>query len=170
METYVNNKTLVETDIAKVLKSSVTCPLCNNILINPVMCMTCQKVYCKKYIDNSVNSDAKCKCENQNFQKSIGKNEILSQLKFICVGCGEEKGYDEAEKHHDSCCPGKTAEDMNSNSTPNGAKLKRLNSEEVAQYNKDNKKIPNIRSKIKNLIMFYSCTFWKFYGRKIKFN
>ena len=149
MEAYVNNKTLVEDDISKALKLLVTCSLCNNILINPVMCMGCQKVYCKKCIDNSINIDRKCKCENKDYPKCIGKNEILSKLKFICVGCQEEISYEEAEKHHDSCCPGKTSDDMESNDTPSGAKIKRLKSEEVSLYNKDGKKIPRITSKIK---------------------
>jgi hypothetical protein len=148
MEKYVNNKTLVESEIAKALKSSVTCPLCSNILISPVMCMGCQKVYCKKCIDNSVNIDRKCKCDNKDYQKCIGKNEILSQLNFYCVGCGQEIKYEEAQKHHDSCCPDKTSEDMNSNETPKQAKIKKIKPEEISLYKKDGEKIPRITSKI----------------------
>ena len=34
-------------DIFKLFDESVTCLICKNILINPVMCMNCQNVYCK---------------------------------------------------------------------------------------------------------------------------
>ena len=51
MEAYINNKTLVDNQLNNALKSSVICPLCENILINPIMCMSCQNVYCKKCIE-----------------------------------------------------------------------------------------------------------------------
>jgi len=145
MESYINKDTLVENEVTKMLKSSLMCPLCNNIYINPLMCMSCQKTYCKKCIDNNGNN-AKCpnNCDNPNYQKSIGTNDILSKLKFTCVGCEKEIGYDEAQKHHDSCCPGKTSEKMNSNKTPNGGKLRRLKSEEVNKLKKEGNDITYI--------------------------
>ena len=149
MEAYINNKTLVDNQVNNALKSSVICPLCENILINPIMCMSCQNVYCKKCIDNSINKDKKCSCDNPNYQKCIGRNSLLSQLKFICVGCFKEIGYDEAQKHHDSCCPDKTSENMKKK-TPYVSKIKKLTPEEVALYKKEgNETISRITSKKK---------------------
>ena len=169
MEGYINNDTLVENDISTLLKSSIICPLCNNILINPLMCMSCQKTYCKKCFDNFSDNNTKCNCENPNYQKSISKNEILSKLKFICVGCEKEIGYDEAQKHHDSCCPGKTSKKVDSNKTPKKAKIRRLQSEEVEKLKKEGNEITYITGKkIINLYIFilYSNYFRNFWSRK----
>ena len=171
MEEYINNDTLVENEITQLLKSSIICPLCNNILINPLMCMSCQKTYCKKCIDNSSDNNIKCpnNCENPNYQKSIGKNEILSKLKFICVGCKKEIGYDEAQKHHDSCCPDKTSKNMDSNKTPDKPKIRKLQSEEVDKLKKKGKEITYMTGKkIINLLIFilYSNNFRIYWCRK----
>jgi hypothetical protein len=114
MELYVNNDTLVEDDISKIFKSSVICPLCKSILIKPFMCMKCQNVYCKKCIDNLSEKNEKCpnNCDSPTFQNCLVKKEILSKLYFCCVGCGKEIPYDEAEKHHISCCPDKTSSNL----------------------------------------------------------
>ena len=169
MEEYINTDTLVENDIPTLLKSSIICPLCDNILINPLMCMSCQKTYCKKCIDNSSDNNTKYNCENPNYQKSISKNEILSKLKFICVGCEKEIGYDEAQKHHDSCCPGKTSKKVDSNKTPKKAKIRRLQSEEVEKLKKEGNEITYITGKkIINLYIFilYSNYFRIYWSRK----
>ena len=134
METYVNCDTLIENEVSKILKLTLTCPICNNIYINPVMCMKCQKTYCKKCIDDSDNQDRKCSCDNPNYQISIDKNYLLSQLKFICVGCGIEIQYNEAQKHHDSCCPDMTSKSMNFNNISRKPKIKRLKIEEMSNF------------------------------------
>ena len=147
METYVNNKTLIEDDIAILFKSSVTCPICVNILINPVICINCQKVHCKKCIDNPINEDKKCLCDNPNYQKAYDKIEILSKLKFICFECGEGIPYDEAQKHHGFCCPFKTIENTNFQKTKNEKKFKKLKSEEVEILRKKGYEISCMTSK-----------------------
>jgi hypothetical protein len=152
MEEYINNDTLIENEISKMLKPQLTCPLCNNILIDPLMCMVCQKAYCKKCIDNSINKDKKCSCENPNYQKYLSKIEMLSSLKFICVGCGKDITYNEAQKHHDSCCPGKTSKDMKINKTPKESRIKKLDSEEMSKLKKKGKKIEYITG---NLILYF---------------
>ena len=86
MEDFIRQDTVIEDTIFSVFKDSVICPLCSNILINPVMCMNCQSAYCKKCIDEWSEKDKKCpnKCENPNYKKSIEKINILSKLKFKC--------------------------------------------------------------------------------------
>ena len=82
MEKFININSLVNNDINNAFKDLAICPLCSNILIEPYMCMKCQKVYCKKCIDEWKNKDDKCpnKCENPNYQKSLEKNNILCKL------------------------------------------------------------------------------------------
>jgi hypothetical protein len=155
METYVNNNTLVQNDLALMFKSSINCILCNNILIEPLMCMNCQKVCCKKCIDKwKIDNNEKCpnNCSNPNYQNCRDRNEILSKLKFICVGCNNEIEYNEAKNHHDSCCPGKTSENMNLNKTPNVERLKKLNSDEMNHLQKEGNEVTYITGKKKNII------------------
>jgi hypothetical protein len=157
MQGYVNKKTLVENEISKMFSSSTLCPLCESILIKPVMCMNCQNNYCKDCIEKWKEKNNKCPkgCESPNYQKSIGKNDILSKLKFRCVGCGNEIPYDEAEKHHGSCCPDKTISDMKQPikteeakpEIPRKTKLKKLTPEESEKLVKKGKEMVYITSK-----------------------
>lgn len=106
MEDYINDYTFIEDDYYKIFKDSVECPLCLGILINPVMCMNCQNVYCKKCVDSWSKKDDKCpnRCNNPNYQRSLSKNEILSKLKFQCNGCKKEIQYENVENHKNICC------------------------------------------------------------------
>ena len=145
MEEYINNDTIIESDVFNFLKPQITCPLCNNIFIDPVMCMGCQKNYCKKCFDNPINKNKKCSCDcNPKYQESKAKNELLSPIIFTCVGCGKEIRYDEAQKHHDSCCPGKTSKIMDKSKF---SKIKILTSEEVRKLRKKGKKMKYITGK-----------------------
>ena len=134
MEGYINNDTLIEDDILKLFKDSVTCPLCKSILINPLMCLKCQNVFCKKCIDNWNEQNKNCpnKCDSPTYQNCVGKNDILSKLKFSCVGYGKEILYNDAEKHHESCCPGKTSSNLKEK-------------KEIKKIKKINRKPPNIK-------------------------
>ena len=44
---YINDKTVIKDEIYKNFEYSVTCSICSEIMINPMMCMNCQTVYCK---------------------------------------------------------------------------------------------------------------------------
>ena len=146
METYINNDTLIENETTKMLKSLLLCPICNNIFINPVMCLKCQKNFCEKCFNDPNNKEKKCSCENATFQKSIAKNELLSQLKFTCVGCNGEIEYNKAQMHHDSCCPDKTSKDMILTKTSNISKLRRLKPEEISKLKKEGNEVIYITS------------------------
>ena len=158
MQNYVNKGTLVENEISKIFEVSSMCPLCNNILINPLICLSCQNNYCKRCIDEWKEKNEKCPkgCESPNYQKSIGKNDILSKLNFKCVGCGKEIPYDQAESHHNSCCPDKTSLNMDkpvkeakqiSKVTPKESKMKKISPEESAKLVKKGQEMVYITGK-----------------------
>lgn len=160
MEGYINTSTIIENELSKVFIPFLLCPICNNILIKPVMCMKCQKNYCKKCIDNWNEKNKNCPegCNVPNYQNSIGKNDILSQLKFRCVGCSKEILYDEAQKHHDTCCPDinsseqkneekEKIEDKSGENENKGSKLKKLTPEESQLLIKQGKEMKYITSK-----------------------
>ena len=114
MEEYINKDTIIENEVYKMFQSSVICPLCKNIYIKPILCINCQKVYCKRCIDNWSKNEKKCPngCEDPQYNNCMTKNDILAKLEFYCVGCNKEIEYNNAEEHHNSCCPGKTSSNM----------------------------------------------------------
>ena len=128
MDGYVNNITLVEDQISRILKLSVTCSLCENILVEPIMCK-CQKVFCKACIDEWRKKNKKCPngCKHPNYQKCLVKNDVLSKLKFRCLGCQKEILYNYAESHHKACCPDKKI-----------SKLKKITQEKIEDKMKNN--------------------------------
>ena len=146
MDGYVNNITLVEGEISQILVLSVTCPLCQNILIDPVICK-CKKIYCKACIDDWSKKNKKCpnNCKKPNYQKYTGNYEVLSKLKFRCLGCQKEILYFDAKSHHKSCCPDKKI-----------TKLKKVDQKEVSEMRKLNSdNVRTINGKKKHNIIFY---------------
>ena len=103
MDKFINNDTIIKNDIYKNFKEFISCPLCNNILIEPVMCMKCQKSFCKKCINEREDNKCPNKCEQVNFQKCLSKNEILTKLKFKCKYCKSILSYDDALRHKNVC-------------------------------------------------------------------
>ena len=141
MENFISKDTVVEDAIYSVFKDSVICPICSNILINPVMCMNCQSSYCKKCIERRQEKDNKCpnKCENPNYKSSIEKNNILSKLKFKCQNCGEEILYDNAKSHIDSCKSNNNSKNIENNIGDNNIRrkrMKKINKDEIEKIKK----------------------------------
>ena len=117
MEDYVNLDTIVDDSFYRGLKEYVICPLCSNILIDPVECVKCQKIYCKRCIDfwKKINVQCPNNCRFQIYQKSTRRNNMLSSLKIKCVGCNSPIKYFEAKEHHDKCCPYTTFSNISDN-------------------------------------------------------
>ena len=153
MEKYINNDTLVKNDLNLVLKDLAICSLCSNILIDPYMCMGCQKVYCKKCIDEWSKENKICpnkakKCENPDYQKSIDKNNIICKLKFKCEKCENEFLYEELIKHVENCSGEKIPEkdEKVDEKTPT-KRMKKITKEEADIIQKSGNKSINITCK-----------------------
>ena len=134
MEKYININTLVNNEINNTFKDLVLCPLCSNILIDPFMCEKCQKAYCKKCIDEFSQKNNKCpnNCESSGYQKCIGKNDILSKLKFKCGKCEKEFLYDDLMKHVANCTGDKNSDinEINLEEVPT-KRVRRVTKEEL---------------------------------------
>ena len=143
MEKYINKNTIVEDNCYNTFKNLIICKICQDILIKPVMCMKCQKVFCKRCIDEWNKNNKKCPdgCDEPNYQNCLGKNEILSKLKFKCTKCEEEINYDDAKKHHDACCPNKnlTPKNISDKKKNSKRKIERLKNEKVNSSKKEEK-------------------------------
>ena len=149
MEKYINKYTLIENEIVNLLKSSIICPLCNNIFIKPIMCINCQQIYCKRCIDNWSKDNEKCpnnNCLNPSYQDCMVKNDILSKLKFNCLGCDNTLLYFEVENHYDACHPNKESLSIKNIRKTKPVNIKRLSPEEVASLTKEGDEITYISS------------------------
>lgn len=106
LQDYINEENLIKDQIYQDLESSITCIICLNIIIEPMICMNCQNIYCKKCIQNWSKINNKCpnRCENSNYQKCIETSKLLSKLNFNCKHCNSIINYDEMEKHYLSKC------------------------------------------------------------------
>ena len=148
MECYINKDTIIEDEIYKLFSISVICPLCHDIYIKPIMCIKCQKVYCKRCIETWSKNEDKCpnQCKSPDYQNTQAKNDILSKLKLSCVGCCEEIGYYEAEEHHNSCCPNMTSIDFKNNKikTKERKKLEKITSIEIQELKNKGKELTYI--------------------------
>ena len=135
MEKYINNKTVIQDELYNLFKDAVTCQICQNILINPLMCLQCQNTFCKSCIDKN-NETCPNNCNEPNFKKCSSKKDILSKLKFKCQKCQNEIYYDEVMKHQDNnCTPNNNLLSIN-NTKVKQSKLKKLSLEEVDKLKK----------------------------------
>lgn len=144
MEEYVNEKTIIKNELYESLKDDITCSICQNLMINPVMCMNCMNIYCKKCIEKWKNKGGTCPnhCKEYNFRDVIEKNNHITKFKFKCIrGCGEEIAFQDINKHYSgNCSQRKKAK----------KKLKTVTSKEAAEYKeKIGKDIPHVNSKKK---------------------
>ena len=106
LKKYLNDENVVKDELYKAFQNSITCSICLDIIIEPTMCMKCQKAYCKDCIKNWAKINDKCpnRCQNPNYQKCLSMNELLSKLNFNCNICKNIINYNEVEKHYLSKC------------------------------------------------------------------
>ena len=130
---YINNETLIKDEIYKNFEYSLTCNICQDIMIDPMMCMNCQAVYCQKCIEDWLKKSNSCtnRCKNINFKKSILSQNFLSKLKFICKNCEKVLDYDDVKQHSLTKCK-------------NDSKIKLLKASEIMDES-----MPNVNSKKK---------------------
>ena len=102
---YFSDDCIVENSYYKTLKNLLICPLCNKLFKEPLMCSNCQKVYCKKCLEEYLNKNT-CpnKCQNCKYSKSIIKNEMLSKIIYKCKNCSKEVVQSDINMHLESNC------------------------------------------------------------------
>lgn len=77
-----------------VFKSLLKCNVCDGIVVDPVQCKNCDKVYCKKCINN-----INCVCKGEIKSNEILK-EITSKLVVKCkFKCGELIPFNKYKEH-----------------------------------------------------------------------
>ena len=106
IEDYINENTVVNDKNYEDAKDSILCPICYNIIIEPMKCNNCKKAFCSKCLEEWAIYSPKCpiKCISPNFQIDHEKNEKLSKLKFKCKYCNNISEYNDMKNHYFSSC------------------------------------------------------------------
>ena len=135
MEEYANEKTIVKDNIYEMFKDTIICPICNSIMIEPVICVNCQNTFCKKCKENGENCPGKC--QESIIKDVIEKNNNITKFKFKCIkGCGQELLFKNLLYHYCSDCLSQKE------------KAKALTPDEVAEYKeKIGQDTPHVTSK-----------------------
>jgi hypothetical protein len=143
MEKYVNEETVVKNELYESLKDNIICQICQCLMIEPIICLNCQNYFCKNCVESWKAKSNLCplNCENPIYKNVIGKNNLISKLKFKCIkGCGEEILYDNIKEHYNSNCVKKESQE----------KIKFLTAGEAEKLTKEGKQIEYMSSKYIN--------------------
>lgn len=99
---YFTDKNLIEDEYYLGIKDLVTCKLCHNILKEPMMCLECQKSFCKN-CSEELTIDFHL-CEKPNFIKNKNVIEMIQKLKYLCNNCKQEVKEADIESHIKNGC------------------------------------------------------------------
>jgi len=98
---------VIQDEFFKSVREEVTCSICLDIKIDPLMCQKCQNSYCAKCIEDWQKNSYQCpfKCENPSyFPARIVKN-LICKLNFKCKkGCNKIIPYEKLQSHYESDC------------------------------------------------------------------
>ena len=108
VELYYNPDNVIE---GKNNINDLICPICYNILKNPISCDSTKKShsFCEECINKSLEINDKCPMCKQEFEFGINKKveKLLKKLKFKCIyaeeGCPKILDYSIYFKHIDKC-------------------------------------------------------------------
>ena len=105
---YIPQSDLITKSLSSSDDSLIICSICTNILNVPMVCLKCNKRFCKGCLKTWLESCETCpfRCGSRNFSYSEASEKILSNLKFICVnGCGESLSLKDITEHYKRNCP-----------------------------------------------------------------
>ena len=148
MEKYVNEETLIKNETYDSLPEDlIICPICQLLMIEPVMCLNCMNHFCKNCTDswNKKNKTCPNGCQDAVLKNQIEKNRLITKLKFKCIkGCGAEILFSDIKSHYDSNCLEKKSKEEKEKKKEKEKEIK----ENTIQRNNDKKES---ESKIKIL-------------------
>jgi hypothetical protein len=95
--------------ISQEFSNEVSCPICLQILYNPVSCELCQYPFCKSCIDSWISKSKTCpnRCK---YYKEVKINQfarnLLNKIKLRCPldGCKQELQYEDYTRHAADQC------------------------------------------------------------------
>ena len=101
---YFDEKSLIEDEYYNTIKDMIKCKHCHNMLKDPMMCIKCQREYCRNCIGELGKEEHPC--ENSDFVKYKYHSAIsfIGKLKYLCKNCKAEIKKEEIENHIKEGC------------------------------------------------------------------
>ena len=98
---------VINDDFFKSIKEEITCTICLDIKIDPIMCTKCQNSYCSKCIKDWKKKSSQCpfKCDSPSYTTARVVKNLISKLNFKCKnGCNEIIPFEKIQSHYDFDC------------------------------------------------------------------
>jgi len=107
---YIDPNLVVDKESFKLIEVNAICAICKGVIISPVQCMNCKKLFCEKCISTwkktKKNNQCPFKCKNPTFKPPRMFKNLLEKVKFKCEkGCDQEIPYGDLEQHYNETCP-----------------------------------------------------------------
>ena len=105
MSSYIDY--VIKDEYFNSIKDEVTCSICYDLKIDPVMCTKCQNSYCSKCITNWQRTSSKCPfhCDSPNYTVARLVKNLLCKLNFKCKnGCNKIIPFEKLQTHYDNEC------------------------------------------------------------------
>lgn len=102
LESWVVNKTFLETLSQKEM---LNCPICSNLLNDPLKCETCQNRFCKQCIEKWLERNNKCpmRCPKVSFVPVDRTLKELMEIVIILCPCGAKTSLLNFPQHRTQC-------------------------------------------------------------------
>ena len=103
MSSYIDY--VIKDEYFNSIKDEVTCSICYDLKIDPVMCTKCQNSYCSKCITNWQRTSSKCPfhCDSPNYTVARLVKNLLCKLNFKCKnGCNKIIPFEKLQTHYDN--------------------------------------------------------------------
>ena len=98
---------VIKDDYFNSVKEEVTCTICLDIKIDPVMCSKCQNSFCSNCIKNWEKQSSECpfKCQFPSYTPARIIKNLVSKLNFKCKnGCNEIIPFEKLKIHNEEEC------------------------------------------------------------------
>ena len=98
---------IIKDDFFNSVKEEVTCSICLDIKIDPVMCVKCQNSYCSKCIRDWQSKSGLCpfQCESPQYNTARVVKNLVCKLNFRCKnGCDKIIPFEKIQTHNEFEC------------------------------------------------------------------
>ena len=154
-EPYIDDNCLIENEYYNDVKEMIKCKYCDQILKDPMMCLTCQAPFCKNCTKNASKKNNKIhKCKKPKYVENKTVTKTMGKLKYLCKNCKMEIKKENIEEHLNTGCEKNLNESKFMDSITRKKTLTKLSKEEIKKLGLHNKRMNHISGKIFLLIIF----------------
>lgn len=145
-EPYIDDNCLIENEYYNDVKEMIKCKYCDQILKDPMMCLTCQAPFCKNCTKNASKKNNKIhKCKKPKYVENKTVTKTMGKLKYLCKNCNREILKADIEAHLKEGCAKNDNPTKLMDEIYRKKKLIKLNEDEIKKLH--GKKINHISGK-----------------------